>query len=167
MSDDNAQVREVFERLMKAWTDNDAEAYGQCFTEDADYIAYDGSRASGRQQVVESHDKLFRGVLKGSALNGDVENVRFPARDVAVLIGTGSVLMPWHSRMPKSRQSRQTAVLVRTPDGWRITALQNGRVRPLRIPAPGSVPASVSHRMTRIAARLNIGRARDIWRSRF
>lgn len=167
MGDEQAEVRGVFERLMKAWTDNDAEAYGQCFTDDADYIAFDGSRATGRQHVVDSHDKLFRGVLKGSALNGEVESVRFPSPDVAVLIGTGAVLMPWRSSMPKRRVSRQTIVLVRTPEGWRITALQNGRVRPLRIPDPGSVPASVSHRMTKTAARFNIGRARDILRSRF
>jgi hypothetical protein len=30
---------------MHAWTDNDAAAYGACFTEDSDYVSYDGTRA--------------------------------------------------------------------------------------------------------------------------
>lgn len=60
---DDQALRALFQRLCQTWTDGDAAAYGACFTADCDYVSFDGTRAEGRDQVIESHDKLFRGVL--------------------------------------------------------------------------------------------------------
>ena len=43
---------------------------------DCDYVSFDGYREQGRDAMVESHDRLFRGVLFGSALVGRVESIR-------------------------------------------------------------------------------------------
>jgi uncharacterized protein (TIGR02246 family) len=134
--------------MCKAWTAGDADAYGECFTEDCDYVSYDGTRATGRRPMVEAHDKLFRGVLAGSALVGEVESIRYLRPDVAIAHATGSVLMPWRSTLPRRRLSRQTLVAVHTDDGWRFTALHNNRVRPVRIPDPDSFPSRASHWLT-------------------
>lgn len=159
MSTDDHQIQDLFERLMRTWTDNDAAAYAACFTDDSDYVSYDGTRAVGRAEHQENHDRLFRGVLAGSALVGELESIRYITRDVAVVHGTASVLMPWRSKLPKGRLSRQTIVVVRTEDGWRITALHNGRVRPVKLPAPDSMPSKMSQAMSRAARRLGIGHA--------
>ncbi|MGP3925919.1 hypothetical protein [Streptomyces sp. 8N616] len=71
--------------------------------------------------------------------------------------GTASVLMPWRSELPKRRLSRQTLVALSADDGWRFTALHNGRVRPVGIPAPDLVPSRMSQGMSRVARRLGIG----------
>jgi uncharacterized protein (TIGR02246 family) len=88
--------------MCQTWTDGDAAAYGACFTADCDYVSFDGTRARGRGQVVESNDKLYRGVLFGSALRGEVESIRYIADDVA-MYGTGSVLVAWRTQLPKRR----------------------------------------------------------------
>lgn len=147
--DDN-EIRALFDKLLAAWTAGDAAGYGDCFTTDCDYVSYDGSRAKGREAVVDSHHKLFRGVLLGSALVGAVESVRFIAEDVALVHATGSVLMPWRRELPRRRLSRQTIVAVRTEAGWRYTALHNNRVRPVRIPEAGSWPARASHVVAKV-----------------
>ncbi|WP_040783860.1 SgcJ/EcaC family oxidoreductase [Nocardia pneumoniae] len=154
---DAAQIRALFQDLMRAWTDNDAVAYAALFTEDSDYVSYDGTRAIGRAEHQRNHDKLFRGVLAGSALVGEVESIRFVTPDVAILHGTASVLMPWRSRLPERRLSRQTLVLVRTSGNWRVSAIHNGRIRPVTIPEPDSFPAAMSQLMGRIARRLGLG----------
>jgi uncharacterized protein (TIGR02246 family) len=153
-----AEITALFDRLLRAWTDNDAAAYGDCFTEEADYVSYDGTRAAGRLPVQQAHDRLFRGVLAGSALVGDIESIRHVRPGVAVVHGTASVLMPWRSRLPRRRLSRQTLVAVETATGWRFTALHNGRVRPVGIPAPGSLPARLSRATARAARTLRLGR---------
>lgn len=158
---DDAQIRALFQDLMQAWTDNDAAAYAALFTEDSDYVSYDGTRATGRAEHQRNHDKLFRGVLAGSALVGEVESVRFITPDVAVLHGTASVLMPWRSRLPERRLSRQTLVLARTPVAWRVSAIHNGRVRPVTVPEPDSFPARMSQLMSRIARTIGLGRRRS------
>ena len=84
-SNDDTQLTALFTRLCRAWTGGDADAYGGCFTADSDYVSYDGAHAVGRRPKVESHDQLFRGVLAGSALVGEVESIRYLRPDVARL----------------------------------------------------------------------------------
>ncbi|MGY1622846.1 SgcJ/EcaC family oxidoreductase [Geodermatophilus sp. SYSU D00965] len=156
----HAELVDLFARMCSAWTAGDAAGYGACFTEDSDYVSYDGTHARGRRTMVENHDRLFHGVLSHSALVGEVESVRFLRDDVAVVHATGSVQMPWRASLPKRRSSRQTIVAVRGDDGWRIAALHNGRIRPVTIPAPDSLPARASRAMTRAARALHVGRMR-------
>lgn len=151
------ELSDLFGRMCAAWTQGDAEAYGACFVEDSDYVSYDGSHARGRSTMVDNHDQLFRGVLTRSALVGEVESVRFLRPDVALLHATGSVLMPWRSTLPPRRLSRQTIVATRTDEGWRVAALHNGRVRPVTIPSPDSLPSRASRAMTYAARKLRLG----------
>lgn len=160
--DADTELVELFARLCAAWTAGDAAAYGECFTDDSDYVSYDGAHARGRQPMVENHDRLFRGVLSGSALVGDVESIRHLGADVAVMHATGSVLMPWRSNLPRGRLSRQTIVAVRTEEGWAVSALHNGRVRPVTVPTPDSLPSRASRSMTWAARRLHVGRSRPV-----
>jgi uncharacterized protein (TIGR02246 family) len=158
MPTSDEQIAQLFTQFMQAWTDNDAAAFGACFTADADYVSYDGTHATGRPALQDNHDRLFRGVLAGSALVGDLETVRHITADVAIVHGTASVLMPWRSELPKRRLSRQTLVVVRTEQGWRICALHNGRVRPVAIPEPDAFPSRMSQAMSRTGRRLGLGR---------
>lgn len=158
---DDAALHELFDRMCQAWTDGDAQAYGECFTPDSDYVSFDGARAVGREPMVAAHDRLFRGVLTGSRLVGRIESIRYLAADVALVHATGSVLVAWRTQLPKRRLSRQTLVAVRTDDGWRFAALQNTRVRPMEIPEPDSFPGRAARRMVRITGAMGLGGARS------
>ncbi|HLJ32900.1 MAG TPA: SgcJ/EcaC family oxidoreductase, partial [Ktedonobacteraceae bacterium] len=61
-----AAIRTLLQRLNESWGDTDA--YAALFTEDADYVAFDGSHARGRNEIAEVHRPLFEGILKGSRL---------------------------------------------------------------------------------------------------
>jgi uncharacterized protein (TIGR02246 family) len=160
-TDTDAELRRLFARMCQAWTDGDARAYGDCFTPDVDYVSFDGYREHGREATIQSHDKLFRGVLYGSALVGDVEAIRYLGDDVALVHGTGSVQVAWRSRLPKRRLTRNTIVAVRRDDGWRFTAIHNGRVRPVGVPAPDGAVARVARLLVRASDALGLGRARN------
>jgi uncharacterized protein (TIGR02246 family) len=162
MDTQETQLCELFAEYCRTWTEADSAGFGRLFTKDADYVSYDGSWAAGAAQLQDNHDKLFRGVIAGSAMVGEIESLRFITDSVAVLVANGSVLMPWRSKLPKRRLSRQIIVCVRTPEGWRIAAIQNGRQRPVTIPEPDSMPSTMSQAMTRLAQRFGIGRAREV-----
>jgi uncharacterized protein (TIGR02246 family) len=153
-TDDDAQLHELFARMRRAWTEGDARAYGDCFTADVDYVGYDGLHVRGREETAARHDRLFRGVLSGSALVGELVAIRYLRPDVAVVHGTGSVLMPWRSRLPRGRRSYQTMVAVRGPDGWRFAAFHNSRLRPVRIPEPDAFPSRASRALSRLAGKM-------------
>ncbi|MBN9743741.1 DUF4440 domain-containing protein [Amycolatopsis sp. A1MSW2902] len=124
------EVLSVLTRLADAWNSGDATAYGNLFTEDADYVTFFGFRSEGRQAIADSHRELFQGPLKGSKLTGFGEpRVRFLRDDVAVIVtGGGSSLTGDDDPAAEGRESTLTYVLVRGDDGWRITAFQNTRV---------------------------------------
>jgi uncharacterized protein (TIGR02246 family) len=132
--DDETTVRALTTHLEHSWNANDGFQYASVFTEDSDYIAFDGTHLKGRRANAEHHDRLFRSVLAGSRLMFDGVTVRFLAPTVALMHGDGSVMMPWQATIAPSRRSRQTYVVVKESDTWRIAAFQNVRVRPLAVP---------------------------------
>lgn len=156
---DETDLRELFAHMCRAWTDGDAHAYAACFTDDCAYVSYDGALTTGRAAVAAAHDRLFRGVLFGSALVGEVESVHPLGPDTALLHGTGSVQVAWRSRPPRRRATRNTLVAVREAGGWRFAAIHNGRIRPVTVPEPGSVPARMARALVGAAAAVGLGRA--------
>lgn len=158
MKTDDQQLVELFERLCAAWTAGDAVAYGDCFTEDVNYVSFDGYREQGRAAVVASHAKLFAGVLYGSALVGEIEAIRYLDVNVAILASLGSVQTAWRRRPPRRRLTRNSITAVRTADGWRFASIHNGRIRPVGVPEPDSFVAKTARGLVRATRALSIGR---------
>jgi uncharacterized protein (TIGR02246 family) len=128
---DEAAVRDLFRRLLDDWGRSDGEAYGSRFTEDADYVAFDGSHTRGREEISSSHQQLFDRFLKGTRLTGRILSVKFPSPDVALVHATGGTVMRGKTRPSSERDSIQTLVAVRRDGEWRFAAFHNTRVRPI------------------------------------
>jgi uncharacterized protein (TIGR02246 family) len=114
----------------------DAAAYAARFTEDSDYVAFDGSHHRGRQANALLHEPLFEGVLYGTRIVGEVESVRMLGPDLAVVHAAGAVVWPWHRGVPEARRSRQTLLVVRRAGDLSIAAFHNTRVAAVRTPPP-------------------------------
>ncbi|HEX5503223.1 MAG TPA: SgcJ/EcaC family oxidoreductase [Thermomicrobiales bacterium] len=125
---DEAAVRVLVQRMNDAW--GDADAFAAVFTEDADYVVFDGTHLRGRRAIAEAHRPLFERFLKGSRLVAEPPAVRFLAPDVALVHGMGAILRARQRRPSRGRLSVQTLVAVKGEDGWRLTAFQNTRYRP-------------------------------------
>jgi uncharacterized protein (TIGR02246 family) len=134
---DEAQILALFDDLLEDWGRGDGEAYGSRFTEDADYVAFDGTRTRGRQEIAASHQQLFDKWLKGTQLKGRILSVRFLGSDVALVHATGGTIIRGKTKPSPERDSIQTLVAVRDGGGWRFAAFHNSRVRPI-----GSNPAA-------------------------
>ena len=130
-STDEAAVRNLFRRLLDDWGRGDGEAYGSRFTEDADYVAFDGSHTRGREEISSSHQQLFDGFLKGTRLTGRILSVKFPSPGVALVHATGGTVMRGKAKPSPERDSIQTLVAVRRDGEWRFAAFHNTRVRPI------------------------------------
>lgn len=128
---EDAAIRDLFRRLLDDWGRGDGEAYGSRFTEDADYIAFDGSHTEGREDISSSHQQLFDKFLKGTRLTGDISNVKFLSPDVALVYATGSTVMRGKTRPSPERYSIQTLIAVKRDGEWLFAAFHNTRVRPI------------------------------------
>jgi uncharacterized protein (TIGR02246 family) len=134
---DERAIRELFEKLLDDWARGDGEAYGSRFTEDADYVAFDGSRTRGRAEISSSHQQLFDRYLKGSRLDGRIGSTGFLGPDVALVHATGDTILRGKTVPSPERHSIQTLIAVRKGDGWRFAAFHNTRVRPISRGARG------------------------------
>ena len=124
-------IRQLFERLLEDWARGDGGAYGSRFTEDADYVAFDGSHTKGRGEISASHQQLFDKFMNGTRLTGRIESIKLPAPGVALVHATGGTVMRGKREPSPERDSIQTLVAVKREEGWRFAAFHNTRVRPI------------------------------------
>jgi uncharacterized protein (TIGR02246 family) len=149
---DEAHILALFDDLLADWGRGDGEAYGSRFTEDADYVAFDGTHTRGRAEIAASHQMLFDKWLKGTRLTGRVLSIKFPNPDVALVHATGGTVMPGKTKPSPERNSIQTLVAVREAGGWRFAAFHNGRVRPIGSGPAGFLIWAITDRLWRIFA---------------
>jgi uncharacterized protein (TIGR02246 family) len=114
---DEAAVKALVARYNAARDQEDPGAIRSLFTADADQLVSSGEWRRGREPLVE-------GMLRSSRNNpGDrtltVETVRFLSSDIAIADARYEIVDA------ATRQMWSTFVVVRTADGWRLTAIRN------------------------------------------
>jgi len=126
------QIQLLLDQLGAAWKAGDGEQFAACFTENADYVVFDGSHLRGRAAIAQVHQDLFEGLMRGSELVGSsVTDFQLLAPTVALLHSTGAVRMRWQKKAPIGRNSIQTMVAVQEKSGnWKFAAFQNTRITP-------------------------------------
>jgi uncharacterized protein (TIGR02246 family) len=149
---DEAKINALFEDLLGDWGRGDGEAYGSRFTEDAAYVAFDGTHTRGRREIAASHQQLFDRFLKGTRLTGRVLSIKFPSPDVAIIHATGGTVMRGKTKPSSERDSIQTLVAVREGADWRFAAFHNSRVRPIASNPATFLIWAITDRLWRIFA---------------
>lgn len=122
------EIESLFEKLKLAWNKGDGEAYGACFTEEADYVTFQGVHLQGRKAIAKTHQELWNSVLRGSTLEGELKKVLFVTPELAIFHGLGVVKLRWQKIPPQKRDSINTNVAVKRNGEWKIAAFQNSRI---------------------------------------
>jgi uncharacterized protein (TIGR02246 family) len=138
MFDESAERRAVHQlgqALQDAWNRGDAAGYASLFTNDADFVAWNGTHGRGRQAIEDGHRPLFDGPFAGSrmVLVGDdaesapPQSLRFVHPDVAIMVTSGAVTLAGQSATGPDHQSVQTFVLIKNGNRWQVAAFHNTR----------------------------------------
>jgi uncharacterized protein (TIGR02246 family) len=128
---DADEVSVLYTRALDGWNNGSGHAFAAPFAEDADFIAFDGVRFRGREEIARFHEPLLQTHLKGTRLTGQVIDVRFLADDIAVMHASGGTVLRGKSAPARERDSMQTLVAVKKSGAWQLVAFQNTRVRPI------------------------------------
>jgi uncharacterized protein (TIGR02246 family) len=152
---DERAVRALHRRVLEAWGAGDGEAFAAPFRDDAVFIGFDGSVMRGREQIASTHQEVFDRWMKGTRLVEEGTEVRFVARDVAIVHTLGGTLMRGKSEPAPERESIQTLVAVRDAGSWSFASFQNTRIRPIGAGAVSALLWLVPDRLWRLRFRLS------------
>ena len=124
-SADEQALHDLFQVSKDGWNQGDGQAYAASFTEDADYILWNGTSLKGRQAIAAAHQQLFETRLQGSRLEGEIQHIRFLSDDIALVHLHSSPQIPGQEVPAPEQYSIQTLVALRQAEGWRFTSFQN------------------------------------------
>lgn len=119
-----SDVRALLDNVYEAWKANDADAFVQNYVPDAT-VSMAGSYAADREQIRQHMSTAFAGPLKGSRGVDNPQSIRFVTDDVCVVNSLAGILMAGETTLPSERERLATWVLVRTVDGWKVSAYSN------------------------------------------
>jgi uncharacterized protein (TIGR02246 family) len=128
-SDDEAAIRKLYQQMIYGWNAGRGDAFAAPYTDDSDFIGFDGTYMKGRQEVASFHQMLFDKFLRGSRIIGKIRSIRFVTMDVAIMIAVGGTVMAGQSDIETERNSIHTIVAVKCDSNWYFTAFQNSRAQ--------------------------------------
>ena len=126
-SSDLAEISAIPLQMVDAWNHGDGEAFASRFTDDADFIAFEGTHLKGRRDIASFHQQLFDGPVKGTRLEGEVKFVRFLNSKLALMHETVKVTLPGESKPSPGRDSMKLFVVAKHRKNWFVEAVQNSR----------------------------------------
>jgi len=123
-SKDETAVREVLDRMVQAWADNEAAAFAGLYSDDATVVLPGGVFHKGRGAIENYMAMGFGGPLKGTKGVDEPEDVRVLG-DTAIVISKSGILMPGETELPPERLRRATWVFSKSSGDWVIEAYTN------------------------------------------
>jgi uncharacterized protein (TIGR02246 family) len=126
---DEAAIRTLYQQMIDGWNKGSGQAFAAPYTDNSDFIGFDGTYMKGRQQIASFHQMLFDKFLRGSRLIGKIRSVRFIAENVAIMIAVGGTVMAGQSDIEPERNSIHTIVAIKRDSNWHFTAFQNSRAQ--------------------------------------
>jgi uncharacterized protein (TIGR02246 family) len=119
-----AAVRAVLERVYAAWARNDADAFVEPYDEAAT-ASLPGTFLSNRAAIHATMKALFTGVLAGSRAVYEIQSIRWPGADVALVTSQGAVVRAGQMQPDEATRSFETWVLCKHGAEWRVLAFHN------------------------------------------
>jgi uncharacterized protein (TIGR02246 family) len=128
--DDRPQA--LVDRFVRAWNAHDANALGELFTEEADFVNAEGQWSKGRAWIRAQLERAHATRFKGTTLVETNTTLRMAREDVAVLHFQWELsgeLDAAGKRSP-TRHGIMQIVAVQEVRGWRILSAQDTKVPP-------------------------------------
>ena len=116
-----------------AWAQRSGAKMAEVFTDDAHFVAFDGTRLKGGKAIGDWHQPSLDTRLRNTTLNTRIDEIRMLTPDLALVTGSGGPQDANSSK--KSRlmgESHETFLVTRQANGeWKLLSLQVTRRRPI------------------------------------
>jgi uncharacterized protein (TIGR02246 family) len=121
VTDAESDVRDALESMVRAWADNDADAFVDWYADDAT-VVIPGYQMDGRAAIRAAMTDAFEGPLEGTTRSLALESVRLLAGEVAIVIGRSAIVAAAEAEPPSDRWTVATWVLAKRGERWLVEA---------------------------------------------
>jgi uncharacterized protein (TIGR02246 family) len=125
--EDEKAVRKIVAGIEEAWNAHDMKAYGKLLREDIEWVNVVGMHWRGREAVMKAHTAFHETSFKNHTIKTDTVELRSLSGGYAIAVVTttnDAFTTPGGEVVPK-RQNRQTYLMAKSPDGWKIAHAHN------------------------------------------
>jgi uncharacterized protein (TIGR02246 family) len=113
----------VYDRLLRAWNDQNADAFGGAFAEDGSAVGFDGSTMNGRQEIVETIRAIFKNHRTATYV-AKVREVR-GLGDVVLVRAVVGMIPPGATELNPAVNAIQSVVMTGQGASLRVALLHN------------------------------------------
>lgn len=125
VTNDQAAVAAVPQRVVDAWAKQDAEAFADVFTADGTMIL-PGLYLKGRDEIRAFMSNAFAGPYRNTRVTGKPLDLRVHGA-LGIVVTFGGVLAAGDAEVADARAIRATWVVVKDDGAWRLAAYQNSQ----------------------------------------
>ncbi len=125
--EDDGAIRKVITGIEEAWNAHDMNAYGKLLRADVEWVNVVGMHWKGRDDVMAAHDAFHRTIFKNHRIKTDDVQIRqlCTGYAIAVVTTTNDAFTTPDGHVISKRQDRQTYVLAKGPEVWKVVHCEN------------------------------------------
>jgi uncharacterized protein (TIGR02246 family) len=117
----------IHRQMIDAWNAGDGAAFAAPFTDDADFVTWDGTHLKGRIGIAQFIQQVLNSVVKGSRMQGHVKFVRFLTPTLAMMHSVVTYRLEGQSEASAGRDFMEFTVVAQHAGEWRAEGLLNAR----------------------------------------
>src|SRR4051794_13162407 len=115
---DEEAIRAIHRQMIDAWNQGSGESFAAPFTDDADFVVFEGTHLKGQQEIARFTQQIFDTVVKGTHLEGEVKFVRFLSPELAVMHSVVRTILLGQAEASPSRDSMEMYVVTKRDGSW-------------------------------------------------
>jgi uncharacterized protein (TIGR02246 family) len=128
---DLAAFERIATRQEAAWAAEDGAAFAATFTDDADFVTFNGDYLVTRQGIAAGLQHAFDNYIPPSRIVRLDEHIRYVEPDLVFIVRTTCIVNAGQDACRSGSDSRNTNVLSKRHGQWLQTSFQNTRIDPL------------------------------------
>ena len=119
-----AVVETIYENLINSWNETNARAFSDLFLENGSMVGFDGTTATGKQNIYNHLSSVFADHTPGKFVS-IVRDIRILCPSVALLIAVAGMVSPGQHQINPKVNAIQSLVVVSEMNHFRISLFQN------------------------------------------
>lgn len=118
------EIQEIYQKLIDAWNNRDAEEMAGLFAEQGVQIGFDGSKVVGKAEILSHVKPIFEDHPTAPFVT-KIKSIRPLGKDAALLHAIAGMIPPGKTDIEPDVNAHQTLVAVKINDHWQIELFQN------------------------------------------